>query len=262
MSNRRLENLNKKRKTQDEIIPLDTTDPNSTRQTTQQLINQLYNQIQNANWPYKHNTEIQQLRDKALIATFIISGLRASEALQGPQQTSGWKWKDKQKIERVTYKPNSYPLKFKQIKNYPERIIIYNAQTVKHGYVRAEIVFPKNGALGTITQFLDQWINKALELGATENSYLFPKATIHQETTNPFNWKKPLSTKRAWQIIYVTTGKFTHWYRAVSETIYGRVIFKNDAYALKQRMGLKTLEATTPYVQGNFKELEKRAEQL
>jgi hypothetical protein len=39
-----------------------------------------------------------------------------------------------------------------------------------------------------------------------------------------------------------------HWFRGVSETLYGKVVFKNDRYKLAKFMGLKGLDSTLSYV--------------
>jgi hypothetical protein len=249
-----------KRATKDEPIFIDTTDPITTRETSQQLINEITRAVQATKWPYKTHQEQYWKRDQALSVVFIIGGLRNSEVVQGPNETSGLKKNKKTGVkELVKYKPNSYPLRFKQVRVYPERIIILNAQTVKHGKLRPEIVFPKKGSLGTLTNILGVWLQEMVKLEAKPDSYLFPRGTTGK---TGFDFDTSLSTNRAWDIINDATGKFPHWYRAVSETLYGRVIFKNDAYMLKERMGLRTLEATVPYVQSNYKEAERNAEKL
>lgn len=251
---------NSKRSTKDEPIYIDTSTPLTTRQTTQALINDIFKIVRSTQWPYKTHRELYHLRDQAFSVVFIIGGLRASETMRGPGHTSGYKLnKNTNKKELVQYVPNSYPLKFKQIKSYPERILLLNCQTVKRGNLRPEIVFPKKGALGDLTEILDKWINTLIDLGAEPNDYLFPRGV---NNGLGLDLHTPLSTKRAWAIIYETTGKFPHWYRAVCETLYGRVIFRNNAYMLKERMGLKTLEATVTYVQSSFKEQERNAEKL
>ena len=61
-----------------------------------------------------------------------------------------------------------------------------------------------------------------------------------------------MSRKRYFKIIKETLDKFPHWFRAVCETIYGRMVFNNDPYKLKDFMGVQTLEATVPYVKSAF----------
>lgn len=49
-----------------------------------------------------------------------------------------------------------------------------------------------------------------------------------------------------------------HWFRAVAENIYGRKVFRNNPYKLKDFMGLVNLNSTGPYVQATWEEDEKR----
>ncbi len=270
--------MTKKRATQSEPIYIDTTTETTTQQTVKELLTQLKQAIQKTRWQYKNHIATLQLRDQAASVVFIVAGLRNSEVCQGPQQTSGWKYynsftaqgEKEQRVERRIYKPNSYPLKRKQIRIYTERIVILNAQTVKHGKLRPEIVFPKKGGLAPFAEILESYVNKIDALGAEPESYLFPPAYPNTKEylnaedrteKNPFNFTRAMSTNRIWRIIKDTTNLFPHWYRAVCETLYGRVILKN-AHMLKDRMGLTTLEATVPYVQSNYKEHEKNAENL
>ena len=59
-------------------------------------------------------------------------------------------------------------------------------------------------------------------------------------------------------IIKTMTDRFPHWFRSVCETIYGRLIFNSDAWKLKEFMGLRRLDSTTPYVQGSWEEDEEK----
>jgi len=172
-------------------------------------------------WPYKTNIALFKLRDRALICLLILTGLRISEALQ---------------------------LKKLQFRVYDKDIILANAQTVKRGLLRTKIVLPKIGKFATFTFVFEEWLREV----PTPDSYIFPKGTSLR--AGSFLWDKPLSTKRAFWIIKTTTGKFPHWFRAVCETVYGRLVFKSDAWKLKEFMGLKRLDSTSPYVKGTWED--------
>ena len=88
----------------------------------------------------------------------------------------------------------------------------------------------------------------------SDECYVFPKGVGLK--AGSFLWDKPLSTKRAFWIIKTGTGKFPHWFRAICETVYGRLVFKSDAWKLKEFMGLRRLDSTTPYVKGSWEENE------
>ncbi|MCJ7423342.1 tyrosine-type recombinase/integrase [Candidatus Bathyarchaeota archaeon] len=180
--------------------------------------------INQSGWNYKTNMEKLRLRDRGLICLLVLTGLRISEALQ---------------------------LKKLQFRVYENKIVLANAQTVKHGLMRAKIIMPKKGKLATFTTAFQEW----LSIVPNDEAYVFPRATSLR--AGSFLWDRPLSTKRAYWIIKTTTGKFPHWFRAVCETIYGRIVFHNNAWKLKEFMGLKRLDSTTPYVQGSWEENEK-----
>lgn len=186
------------------------------------LFGELFSLINLEGWPYKTNRQEFQLRDRALMSLLILTGLRISEVLM---------------------------LRKLQFRVYNKKIMLKSVRTKKSGYTREKITLPKTGSLARFTDVFENW----LRLVSTKEHYIFPCGTAYG-----FNWHKHLGRKRAFWIIKTTTGKFPHYFRAVCETIYGRIIFKNDAWKLKQFMGLKRLDSTTPYVQGSWEEDEHR----
>lgn len=68
------------------------------------------------------------MRDKAIVATLFLSGLRVSEAGQ---------------------------LKLSQVRERPEKFSLFNVLTVKNGDDR-EIEIPKDGILGELTVYFDK----------------------------------------------------------------------------------------------------------
>lgn len=178
---------------------------------------ELENLVNSLNWKYKTNQEAYLKRDKGLYAFLFLTGCRVSEALQ---------------------------LKRKQFRIYPNRIEVANIVTLKRGKTRIKITLPKIGSLKKLTYLFESWLVTVPEDG---EAYVFPRGINH---------KHHMGRKRAYEII-ARSGKFPHWARAVCETIYGRKVFKNDAYKLKQFMGLQRLDSTSPYVQGSWEENEK-----
>lgn len=189
------------------------------------LWDELHTIINLSGWNYKTNIRLFKLRDRALICLLILTGLRISEALR---------------------------LRKLQFRVYDKEIVLANAQTVKRGLMRTRIVLPKSGSLAAFTLVFEEWLNVV----PYDESYIFPKGTSLR--AGSFLWDKHLSTKRAFWIIKTTTGKFPQWFRGVCETVYGRLIFKSDAWKLKEFMGLKRLDSTTPYVKGTWEEDEHR----
>ena len=164
------------------------------------------------------------MRDHALVALFILAGLRISEALK---------------------------LKRKQFRIYEDHILLVNVETVKHGLLRKEILLPKRGNLARFTEVFEAWLNDIPE--DKEEWFIFPAGTSHG-----FLFERPLTRFRVNAIIKETTGKFPHWFRAVYENIYGKKVFQNNAYKLKDFMGLVNLASTDPYVQAIWQEDKER----
>lgn len=173
-------------------------------------------------WPYK-TLKLYKLRDSALCSFLVLSGCRAGEI----------------------------GIKKKQFVQLPDRILLLNVKTEKRGLVRPEIIFPKNDFyLKEFTRTFEAWLN----LVPGDDSFIFPSSAF-----NTTLWDKSLTRKRVERIVAFKTGLFPHFLRGVHETFYGRIVFKNDAWALKEHMGLKRLESTAPYVQTNRTDYIERA---
>jgi integrase len=169
-------------------------------------------------WPYKSQMKkVLQTRDKALFAFLLLTGCRASEAVQ---------------------------IKRSQIVDYKTHIEVLNISTLKHGNVRLKVYLPKKGRLNTLTLLVSAWIKYVEQ----PNDYLWPTAK-----GCVLNYNKPIERKRVYQIIR-QTGLFPHWCRAVCETVYGRQVFKNDPYKLMRFMGIRSINNILPYVQASWEE--------
>ena len=118
-----------------------------------------------------------------------------------------------------------------------------NVNTEKHGKMRGEIILPKKGNLARFTLIFEEWLAQV----PSEDSFVFPSGN-----SNGLNFLRPQTRSRSHRIIKSTTGKFPHWFRAVAENIYGRLVFGNNPYKLKDFMGLVNLESTTPYIQAQL----------
>jgi integrase len=192
----------------------------------EKLYTDLENLAKKIEYNYKSkNKQLLNTRDKAIFAFLLLTGCRVSEL---------------QKIKR------------KQLRIYENRIEAANIYTLKRGLLRKKIILPKIGALKNLTYIFEGWL---INIKEPEN-FVFPKSNNEK-----IDYQKPLGRKRIYNIIHLT-GLFPHWCRGVCETIYAKKIFKNDAYKLKEFMGLKRLESTTPYVQGNWEENEKEIYKL
>jgi len=185
------------------------------------LLPNLEEMVNKAAWPYKVNENQLHQRDKALVSFLLLTGVRNSE---------------------------TQSIKKKQIRNYKTHILIVNVQPSKHGKLRAEIILPKTGAFAPFTAIFETWLKQI----PTNDSVLFPTANLEGN----LDWNRSLGRQRIHWIIKTTTGMFPHWFRGVCETIYGKQIFKNDAWALKDFMGLVNLDSTSAYVSGQWKHYE------
>jgi integrase len=189
-------------------VPIYPRDPDFIRKQVEEI-----NRVE---WPYKR-ADVRDLlvaRDKALVSLLVLIGVRISEAL-GLQR----KW--------FTVEP--------------DRISIGDIHTEKHGNVREGLWLPKTGRLAPITALFEAWLNQVPQ---DPEAYVFP-------TAKPFgniNWHAPMERGRAHWIIKTTINKFPHWFRGVTETYYGKVVFRNDPFKLKDFMGVRRIQSVYPYI--------------
>jgi len=188
----------------------------------QQLYSELSKLITQLAWDYSEkNKTLLQLRDKALFALLIVAGVRASEAVK---------------------------LKKKQFRAYPNRIEIAQVETEKHGLLRKRVIMPLEGNLGPITRVFQEWF---VTLPDEPEAYIFPRAS-----PDKIIYSKHIGRVRVYQIVS-QSGMFPHWARAVCANIWATV-FGKDAWKLKNYMGWKRLESSSPYIQSNWEEDENK----
>jgi integrase len=188
----------------------------------QQLYAELAKLIDKLTWDYScKNSEALRLRDRGLFALLIVAGPRANEAVI---------------------------LKKKQFRVYPNHIEIAQVETEKHGLIRKRIIMPLEGNLTGITQIFLEWFQT---LPDDPEAYIFPPSTQER-----FLYSKHISRVRVYQVIS-RSGMFPHWARAVCANIWATV-FGKDAWKLKNYMGWKRLESSSPYIQSNWEEDENK----
>ncbi len=187
-----------------------------------QLYPQLTQLIDKLDWGYSaKNMATLQRRDRAVFALMLVAGTRASETVK---------------------------LKKKQFRPYINRIEIAQVQTEKNGQTRKRIIMPLQGNLAPITQIFQEWFDTLPE---DPETYIFPKAT-HDKIL----YHKHIGRVRVYQIVR-QSGMFPHWARAVCANIWAAV-FGKDAWKLKNYMGWKRLESSSPYIQSNWEDDEKK----
>lgn len=196
------------------------------------FIAELEDVILRIEWPYKGNILQLQQRDQGFTALLSLTGLRVSEAVK---------------------------LKRSQFRIYTDRIELANAETLKHGLLRKRIYLPKSprARLSRLTRIFEKWLvqvwnpDREHDKGEVKDKYVFPSAKGFE---SQIDWSKHVDRTRMHQIIFKTTGKFPHWFRAVCETWYGREVFDNNPWKLKSFMGLKRLDSTSDYVQAEWED--------
>ncbi len=186
-----------------------------------QLYTELAKLIDKLAWEYSDKNLTLQLRDKALFAFLIVAGTRASEAVI---------------------------LKKKQFRLYPNRIEVAQVETEKNGLLRKRIIMPLEGNLAPISKVFLAWFQT---LPDDPEAYVFPRARADSTDYN-----KHIGRVRVYQIIS-QSGMFPHWARAVCANIWATV-FGKDAWKLKNYMGWKRLESSSPYIQSNWEEDESK----
>lgn len=184
------------------------------------FFDKLTKEIDRIAWPYVKLDVKDKLvaRDKALVSLLILLGLRIGEALERKGQ---------------------------DFTDQPDRILVADINPEKYGLVRTELYLPKTGPLGPLTEIFEKWLKQV----PSADSYVFPSAW-------PFgclNWHNHLDRKRAHQIVKFTTGHFPHFYRGIGETVYGKLVFQNDIFKLKDFMGLNDIRSVFPYVAEPFR---------
>ena len=186
----------------------------------QELYDKLEELINKTNWNYKSKyKDLLINRDHALIALIILSGVRIGEAL---------------KLKRL------------QFKIYKDHILLKNVETEKNGKLRSEIILPKTGNFARFTFIVESWLSNIPK----EDGYVFPSGSRYG-----LNFYLPQTRSRAHWIIKSTTGRFPHWYRAVCENIYGKLVFDNNAYKAQRLYGfIINLASTDPFIQSDWTE--------
>ena len=189
--------------------------------------------VDSITWDYKSDGKPFYIeRDQACASLIILTGLRIAEVL-GSSKDAPYPY---------------YPLHKKDFTETSHEVILNRVKTEKHGEERSNIVMPLSGELAFFTLKFQAWLNRVPD----KNCVIFPRGRYSTQVNKPFeayfNWNKSLDRRRYWRIVKDTLDKFPHWFRGVDETIYGRMVFGNDPFTLKEHMGVKTIEAVVPYV--------------
>lgn len=185
--------------------------------TDKGFFEELYFQFLSKHWKYKTLPQLYQVRDNAICAGLLLTGCRPSELAL---------------------------IQKHQIRNLDDRIIFTNIQTLKRGHIRPKIFCSKTSDIfSKFTELLERWFVKLEE----RDDVLFPSGSAFG-----LNFKRSLTRKRIERVVKKKTGLFPAWFRGVHETYYGNVVFRGNAWKLKEYMGLRFVDSTAPYVQTSY----------
>jgi len=177
---------------------------------------QIYDLITAKTWPYKTNPNFYHCRDRALMAILFISGGRIHETLR---------------LIKGQF----------DFKADPDFIIIRNFYVGKrkkktlqrYGQLLREVPLPKNpdAILYRFTKLIVDYLN----LLKSNDDLLFKFGRI-----------------RAWQIVNHCTGRWNHWFRAMSLSWFANLI--RNPYAVAQMLGIENVNTIMWYFTGTWQD--------
>lgn len=206
----------------DEIMafPLGKT-PKRTLKDIEEWLNpeEVYHLIISKTWPYKKKLAFYRKRDRALMALYFITGGRNNEVL-----------KLKKSNFDLTSDPQFSIIKGMYISKRAKKTIArYGAKVTR----RIPIRLPLFGDLLPFTLLVVDYLD---ELDDEDDLFDF-------------------GVRRSHQIIKYVTGKWVHWFRAMSENFYGQVF--RDAVKLAKFIGITNVQSVMAYIPFDEKAYEK-----
>jgi len=172
---------------------------------------EVYKLIIAKSWPYKTNIPFYQARDKALMSIDFVGAFRNHEVLKRLRASNFIEEKSYWILEGGYIGKRSK----KTIAKYGSRVT-----------TREHIFFPK--FQHPLQPFTDLLINYLQFL--EDNQILFR-----------------FGERRHHQIVYYCTGKWPHWFRAMSENWYGHNVWRNNPNELAKFIGVVNPTSVMPY---------------
>lgn len=181
---------------------------------------EIYKLITGRVWPYKQTPDFYRTRDKALMALYFSTGCRNNEVLL-------------LKKSQFTVKKDFVTIRGMYISKRSKKMIARHGAKIT---TRVPIHLPQ---LDTLSE---EKFAKALEpftqLIIDHLKLLEPRS----KDAKLFNFAE----RRSHQVISFVTGKWVHWFRAMSENFYGKLF--GDAVRLAKFMGIINVQSVMPYV--------------
>jgi len=183
---------------------------------------QIYELIISKKWPYKETPQFYMKRDRCLMALYFLTGGRNNEVLTL-----------KKKNFKLTADPQFIILKGMRISKRTKKTISrFGAKVTR----RTNIRLPLFGKLGPFTLLVMDYLD------------------VLDDDDKLFSF----GTHRSHQIIKYVTGKWVHWFRAMSENFYGQIFM--DAVKLAKFIGVKNVQSVMDYIPFDEKAYEKDLE--
>lgn len=171
---------------------------------------EIYDLIVSKTWPYKERVNFYQKRDHCLMALYFLTGGRNNEVLKLRKNNFD-----------LTSDPEFVIIKQMYISKRAEKTIArYGAKVTR----RIPIRLPLFGRLSLFTYLVIDYLQLI-----DEDDKLFD-----------------FGVRRSHQIIKFVTGKWVHWFRAMSENFYGQVF--RDAVKLAKFMGVTNVQSVMAYI--------------
>lgn len=171
---------------------------------------EIYDLITSGSWPYKETPTFYKTRDRCLMALYFLTGGRNNEVLRL-----------KKKNFNLTTDPQFIILKRMHISKRTKKTISrFGAKVTK----RINIRLPLFGKLSPFTMLVMDYLDLL-----DDDDKLFD-----------------FSVRRSHQIIKHVTGKWVHWFRAMSENYYGQIFM--DAVKLAKFMGVTNVQSVMAYI--------------
>lgn len=172
---------------------------------------QIYDLIISKMWPYKETPQFYKKRDRCLMALYFLTGGRNNEVLQ--LRKKNFDMTSEIKYIVIYGMPIS--------KRSEKTIARYGPKVTQRNPIR----LPLFGRLEPFTRLVEDHL-----------------ASIN-EKDKLFNF----GVHRSHQIIKYVTGKWVHWFRAMTEDFYGKVVFK-DSVKLAKFIGVTNVQSVMAYI--------------
>lgn len=180
---------------------------------------QIYDLIRVKTWPYKETPDFYKARDRCLMALYFLTGGRNNEVLR----------LFKSNFDLTSNARFIFIKEMHISKRAKKTIARYGAKVSE----RIPIRLPLFGKLSPFTFLVQDYLDLL-----DDDDRLFS-----------------FGVRRSHQIIKYVTGKWVHWFRAMSENFYGQIF--RDAVKLAKFIGVTNVQSVMAYIPFDEKAYEK-----